>query len=82
MELGFSFETEAKFLLRKLEITPLSFFNLSDSKHRRISFLRFPYMFVFEVMENKGYPLVYIKLLYPQKVDPGEIIKRLRSNFL
>jgi hypothetical protein len=75
-ELGYSFETEARLLLRKLEVRPLSLFNLSDGKHRRISFQRFPYMFVFEVIKDR----VYVKLLYPQRADPAELIKKLKSN--
>lgn len=76
LELGYSFETEAKSLLRTLEIRPLSFFNLSDGKHRRISFHRFPYMFVYEIMKDR----VYVKLLYPQRADPAELINKLKSN--
>jgi len=76
LELGYSFETEARFLLRKLEIRPLSYFNLSDGKHRRISFQRFPYMFIFEIIKDR----VYVKLLYPQRADPAELIKKLKSN--
>jgi hypothetical protein len=72
-ELGFTFELESRLLLRKLTKRPLSYFNL-DKRHRRISFQKFPYMFVFEVIEKT----VLLKLLYPQKGDPAGLVNRLK----
>ena len=72
--LGIAFEIESRLILRSLKKRPLSYLNL-DKRHRRISFLKFPYMFVFEVVDYT----VFVKLLYPQKGDPAGLIAKLNG---
>ncbi len=72
--LGIAFEIESRLLLHSLKKRPLSYFNL-DKRHRRISFIKFPYMFVFEVVDFT----VFVKLLYPQKGAPAGLINKLKG---
>lgn len=72
-DLGIAFEEEVAGLFDKLSQTPHHYFNLNDQIHRRISFRQFPYMFVYQIIDDR----VLIKILFPAKADPASILEVL-----
>lgn len=74
-QISLAFEDEAKRLFLKLSETPEHYFNFNDGIHRRISFKRFPYLFVYQIKDET----VLIKLLFPVKADPAGILEYLKT---
>lgn len=72
-ELYFSFKRNFEDALEKVRLTPNNYLNLDDRRHRRYKIKKFPYVLVYEVVDN----VVIIKMVFFQKENPQKQTERL-----
>lgn len=60
--------------LYDLQTNAHHYFLLADKKHRRKPINGFPYMLVYTI----DGPIVLIKILFPQRSDPANLLDRLK----
>lgn len=74
LKLGQRFEDAIQKALDHLETHPQHYFNLEDKIHRRIPIDGFPYAFIYCIKANE----VFVKMLFPQLLDPAKLWARLK----